>query len=100
MTKRDEIEHIGQCDCGAITVTIAGKEYSMTPEYFEERYDFTVNNNIWGNCNSCVNHWSVEMCACGSGEPYSKCDTGLEMCGTPMQSIDGHTHMNAGGQRR
>lgn len=91
----NEIEHIGLCQCGAITVTIKGKDYSMTPKHFEERYGFTINDTIWCNCNSCVNHWSIEMCACGSGEPYDECEEGHEMCGTPMQIIGGHTHVNA-----
>lgn len=95
MSKRDEIEYIGQCECGAITVTIGGENYSMTPEYFEERYGFTITNNIWCNCDSCVNKWSVEMCACGSGEPYNECEGGFEMCGTPMQIIRERTHVRA-----
>lgn len=92
---RNEIEHIGLCQCGAITVTIEGERYSMTPEYFEKRYGFTINGSVWSNCNSCVNHWSVEMCACGSGEPYNECNEGLDECGEPMQIIGGHTHVRA-----
>lgn len=84
---RDEIEHIAQCECGAITVTIAGENYSMTSEYFEERYGFTLANNIWCNCDSCVNHLSVEMCTCGSGKRYDECDEGNMTCGIPIQNI-------------
>ena len=86
------------CDCGAVTVEIDGKEYSMSTKTFNERYGIKIQPHTYKSCNYCINHWGVDLCACGSGLPYDKCDEGDEMCGQPMQVIDeGKTHTKATG---
>ena len=27
-------------------------------------------------CDHCVNHWGIDVCECGSGEPVGKCECG------------------------
>lgn len=44
--------------------------------------------NTLDSCNYCVNHWGVDLCACGSGKKVNKCKEGLRECGTPMQDIN------------
>ena len=38
-------------------------------------------------CDHCVNHYGLELCACGSGQPYESCDENLEECGAPMEAL-------------
>jgi hypothetical protein len=82
-----KIKNIGTCKCGHITVTTDIGTYTMLPETFERIFGFSVNLTQWFGCNGCDNNWSLEMCACGSGEPYKTCDGGFEECGRPMQVL-------------
>lgn len=43
-------------------------------------------------CDHCVNHYGLELCACGSGEYYWECEEGLDECGKPMQELGGWNH--------
>ena len=36
-------------------------------------------------CNHCVNHYGVDLCGCGSGCLFGKCNEGLPECQLPMQ---------------
>lgn len=96
-------EHIAKCNCGAITITINGIGYSMSEETFIEKYgnegnDFLQNEmQNFSNCNYCVNHWGIDLCACGSGELIKECKEGLDVCNTPMQDIEqGQVNINGG----
>lgn len=87
-----------KCQCGAVTVEAeleggSVQSYSMTEETLNE----TIGNEaiapvlreeVYVSCNHCVNNWGVDLCACGSGEKPDECDNELEMCGTPMQTLD------------
>jgi hypothetical protein len=96
MVSLKSIEGIAKCQCGAITVTIGGKDYSMKPATFKKTFDTTTIPKIettYYACNHCVNHWGTDICACGSGRPYDKCaKMGHKICGRPMQVIGGRTH--------
>lgn len=81
------------CECGAITLfSRDGRSYSCLRKNLKrfilaidlrkiKRLHKTV------NCNHCVNHYGLDLCACGSGELYEKCDNGFDECGKPMQVI-------------
>jgi hypothetical protein len=30
--------------------------------------------NGFYNCNHCVNHWGLDLCKCGSGDPVGSCE--------------------------
>jgi hypothetical protein len=72
-----------KCNCGAITIqSDVGAENSfsnsMTQETFDKLFkgeDFEIE---WMqetyNCNHCVNHWGLDLCKCGSGDPVGKCE--------------------------
>jgi hypothetical protein len=73
-----------KCDCGAITVSNAVEEEhefsnSMTQETFNELFKDNTEFDIeWlqetYNCNHCVNHWGLDLCKCGSGDPVGECE--------------------------
>ena len=86
------IEFLSKCNgCGAITVTIAGRNYSMNVKSFKDRYGVdrvpTIKQHCYC-CDYCVNHYGTDLCACGSGKHYRKCKEGLRECGRPMQVIE------------
>ena len=61
--------------------------YSMKSETFKEVFGFEILPSMFVNCNHCINHWGIDLCACGSGEDFDKCEEGHSMCGKPMQVI-------------
>lgn len=92
-----QITHAVECQCGAFTLDVELDDestinYSMTEETLEAKIGKDAISPILAdqkfcNCNHCVNHWGVDLCACGSGETPEECENGLEMCGTPMQEL-------------
>ena len=89
-----------RCACGAITLFADGvKEYgdtlnrSVSSEYlskFLPNVDLTHLKKLPDTyqCNHCVNHYGLDLCACGSGEYYWECDGDFEECGHPMQTVE------------
>ena len=39
------------------------------------------------SCNHCVNHWGLDLCACGNGEDPEECDGGFAECGLCSQYV-------------
>lgn len=85
------------CECGDVTVYVLDSEnrtvasVCMSKNIFETKYPFSLlelNEQEYNNCNSCANNWSVEKCACGSGEHFEDCEEGFEECGTPYQDLE------------
>ena len=85
------------CECGAVTVynEETRQQVSMPRSIYKKVFlpnippieiddDFDAN----GNCNHCVNHWGVTLCACGSGKQFNKCKEGLPECGRPYYDIN------------
>ena len=88
-----------KCTCGAITVYVDDVGYSCSMknrERFFPGMDLRKLRRLPETCccNWCVNHWGLDLCACGSGLPYEECDE-LPVCGTPMQVLGGRTHVRA-----
>ncbi len=85
------IETLQKCECGAYTLTTEEGDFSMSEETYEKHFsEFEVlddNFNEWGNCNHCVNHWGIDLCACGSGESPEECEEDLDSCGKPYQVL-------------
>lgn len=94
---RYRIVHIASCVCGALTFEVEhGIGYSVErenapeffpglPEEFWQRLDSFVGE--YSYCNYCVNHWGLDLCACGSGESPEECTDGCPECGSPMQRL-------------
>ncbi len=85
-------EFVSKCDCGAITVSIKGLDYSMPRKLFNDLFNGKGKRIFHRNCNCnyCVNHWGIDLCSCGSGEKYQKCKEGHSVCGNPMQNIENY----------
>ena len=94
---RYRIIHVALCVCGAITfereqdvswsVSLENVS-SFFPElpgaFFEILHSFV---GEYSNCNHCVNHWGLDLCACGSGEDPEECDDGFAECGLCSQYV-------------
>ncbi len=92
-----------RCICGAITlVTDDGRNFSCEESNFDRFFPDIDLNNLKQeadtfSCNHCVNHYGLDLCACGSGEAPEDCGNGFDCCGHPMQSLEGgYTHVRAG----
>ena len=46
-------------------------------------------------CRILVNHYGLDLCGCGSGNPFGKCDEYLPECSIPMQSVGEYDHVTA-----
>lgn len=100
-----------RCKCGAITfVADDNREFScleknldkFIPEEELPKYcaDGKPENLVHYTdvlaCNHCVNHYGLDLCACGSGESPEECGCDDKVCGHPMQSLtEGYTSVTA-----
>lgn len=75
-----EVRYIQECICGAMTVTFHnGASNSMAREKFESiGFQGEKLPAKFYNCNHCVNHWGIDLCECGSGEPIGECECGRQ----------------------
>lgn len=81
---------ISKCTgCGAYTVQLetGDNSISMSPELFNKHFPGVSVDQETCNCNHCVNHWGIDLCACGSGEHYTTCSENLPVCGKPYQEL-------------
>lgn len=89
-----------KCDCGAITVYTDERSYSC---YQKNLKKFFPNIDLRKLeqypqsfcCDHCVNHYGLDLCGCGSGNPFGKCDEYLPECSIPMQSVGEYDHVAA-----
>lgn len=61
--------------CGGVTIRIDDMAVSMPRETADVMFNLkgvVLTATEWG-CDRCVNHWSTDMCICGSGKPPDKC---------------------------
>ena len=75
-------------NCGAVSVEIDGIEYSMPRSEFRKRFPKQRCSGNQYSCNYCVNKWGTDLCGCGSGEKFGKCDNHLSECSRPAQDIE------------
>ena len=83
-----QLDNIYLCSCGAITVENieTGESFSCHPvnafSYFEANVAVTIQEYVkdatpdFVHCNHCANHWGLDLCECGSGEPVGRCECG------------------------
>lgn len=96
--QRYGITHVAKCICGALTFEREhGIGYSVerdnAPEYFpelSEEFFERIDKQIaeYCHCNHCVNHWGLDLCACGSGEKTCECTEELSECGISAQHLE------------
>ena len=86
---------VSRCDCGAITVENNEFSNSMTEKTFRKEFPGfrAPRKPDWWSCNHCINHWGIDLCGCGSGEPVGECDGDFPQCkaGIPYQTKGNRT---------
>ena len=95
------ITSYSKCCCGAITLyTDSGESYSCKQKnlrkfvpYIDLRKLERLSESYC--CDHCVNHYGLDLCGCGSGEDYGKCDNEYDECEQPMQVLGGYTRVVA-----
>lgn len=93
------IKSYTKCQCGAITLEVDnGYEYSCNQKNLKKffpqidlRRKSVIRYQDTYCCDYCVNHYGLDLCGCGSGELFGKCDNNLEECKQPMQSLGEYT---------
>lgn len=93
-----EILNYSKCSCGAITFSTNCGEYSCeiknVKQFFPGLDLRTLRKGRLEEsycCDHCVNHYGLDLCGCGSGEPFGKCENGLPECSQPMQKLGEYT---------
>ena len=78
---------ITKCQCGAITVQTNEYSNSVLAKNFNKFFpDLTKPRKAqYYQCNHCINHYGLDICACGSGESPEKCKEGYDNCGKPRE---------------
>lgn len=85
-----------KCICGAITIFTNVGDYSCTQKNLKKFFpDIDLRKLIryqeTYSCNHCVNHYGLDLCGCGSGEDFGKCENNLDECSQPMQKLGEYT---------
>ena len=87
------VDYYVRCNCGAIGLNIAGQTYYVAKQNLKKFFPMVdlrgcvrVGKTNYC-CDYCVNHYGVDLCACGSGEHYNHCKNGFSVCGKPMQKV-------------
>ena len=78
---------VKRCNCGAVSLEHeqANDSISMAEETARELGFEVPVDAAYCHCNHCVNHWGLDLCACGSGESPEKCTGNYACCGSPAQ---------------
>lgn len=90
-----------KCECGAITIYTDSAEYSCKQRNLRKFFPNVdlrkiVRYETSFCCNHCVNHYGLDLCGCGSGEEFGKCNNGFDECKVPMQKIGEYVCVKAG----
>lgn len=77
-----KIKFMQKCKCGAVTIRFNnGASNSMRQDIFEQlNLDTRDAERLPDSycCDHCVNHWGIDVCECGSGEPIGECECGSQ----------------------
>jgi hypothetical protein len=90
-----------KCSCGAISLyTDNGDAYSCKQKNLRKFFpniDLRKIERLPETycCDHCVNHYGLDLCGCGSGEEFGKCEEGYDECKQPMQVFGQYTHVRA-----
>lgn len=90
-----------RCQCGAVTVITDEGDYSCKARNLRKFFPNIDLRKLEQfpetfACNHCVNHYGLDLCGCGSGKPFGKCDNGFEACAVPMQVAGAYMRVPGG----
>ena len=79
-----------KCNCKAITIYFENGESVSFKNRSALKVDLRKMKRLKTTycCDHCVNHYGLDLCACGSGEPFEKCKEGFPECGQPHQKLE------------
>lgn len=89
------------CECGAVTVYEPdGTSYSCKRRNMKKYLPGVDLRKLkkqpdTGCCDHCVNHFGLDLCGCGSGDPVGKCRNRRRECRHPMQVVGQYNHVRA-----
>lgn len=101
MTTERKYTEYSKCTCGAITLFAEnGESYSCKQENLKKFFPNIDLRKLERQqetycCDHCVNNYGLDLCGCGSGEEFGKCDNNLPECKMPMQTIGAYTYVKA-----
>ena len=94
-TTSKDVLYYSKCSCGAITLHMSDNKTSYSCKkdnlkVFLPSLDLTTIERLQDSycCDHCVNHYGLDLCGCGSGEPFGECDNELSECQYPMQEFE------------
>lgn len=96
-----KVSSYSKCECGAITIFTDVGDYSCKQKNLKKFFPDIDLRKLTRyqesyNCNHCVNHYGLDLCGCGSGENFGKCENGFEECKKPMQKIGKYEKISGG----
>jgi len=97
------IESYSKCECGAITFFMSnGESYSCKQKNIKKFFPNADLRSIERLptsycCDHCVNHYGLDLCGCGSGEDFGKCENDLDECKYPMQVLGAYSVLKCSG---
>lgn len=84
------VTDFSKCECGAVTLYFeSGDNNSLLEENlnkFNVDLDDAEELQKTYCCNHCVNHYGLDLCACGSGETPEDCEEDFDECGNPYEN--------------
>lgn len=94
------ITEYSKCDCGAITLYTDEGNYNCKQKNLKKFFpdiDLIKIPRLQTTycCNHCVNGYGLDLCGCGSGEDFGKCDGEFDECNQPMQKLGEYTKVIA-----
>lgn len=91
----ENIEYYSRCSCGAITLHMNDNKTSYSCQEdkiknFIPNLDLKKIKKLKDSymCDHCINHYGLDLCGCGSGENFGKCDNKFFECNSPMQVFE------------
>ena len=87
-----KIVDYSKCHCGAVTLYFDNNQNNSIAEENLKKYGIKIPKDAFRlndtySCNHCVNHYGLDLCACGSGESPEECKAGFQECGNSYETL-------------
>lgn len=86
------IDSFSKCDCGAVTLYFTNGQNNSILKSNLKKFGIVIPQSCEQlqdtySCNHCVNHYGLDLCACGSGESPEECKAGFQECGNSYETL-------------